>query len=33
VRAASLPRMALVPLSGVPGDNVDRLLRHLAVSA
>lgn len=33
VRAASLPRVALVPLSGVPGDNVDRLLHHLAVSA
>ena len=33
VRAASLPRVALVPLSGVPGDNVDRLLDQLAVPA
>ena len=33
VRAARLPRVALVPLSGVPGDNVDRLLHHLAVPA
>jgi polyprenyl P-hydroxybenzoate/phenylacrylic acid decarboxylase-like protein len=33
VRAANLPRVALVPLSGVPGDNVDRLLDQLAVPA